>query len=290
MTLDRTFTIPSKHPLTVGPNVPAVMGIVNLTPDSFSDGGQLPTVAAAVAHALGLERDGAAILDLGAESSRPGAEAVSADEEMRRLLPVLEELRPQTQVPISVDTTKAEVAAAALERGADWINDITALRADPELSRVAAEHGAPVVLMHMQGLPATMQAAPSYDDVVAEVVDSLEERLGAAVAAGIPAEHVLVDPGIGFGKRLEHNTGLLLGLARLRRLGRPVVLGVSRKSFLGEFLTGDRLEPPSAERDVATVAAMAVGHAAGVCVHRVHNVRYARDALRTLTGIGRLEG
>jgi dihydropteroate synthase len=243
-----------------------------------------------VAHALGLERDGAAILDLGAESSRPGAEAVSADEEMRRLLPVLEELRPQTQVPISVDTTKAEVAAAALERGADWINDITALRADPELSRVAAEHGAPVVLMHMQGLPATMQAAPSYDDVVAEVVDSLEERLGAAVAAGIPAEHVLVDPGIGFGKRLEHNTGLLLGLARLRRLGRPVVLGVSRKSFLGELLTGDRLEPPSAERDVATVAAMAVGHAAGVCVHRVHNVRYARDALRTLTGIGRLEG
>jgi dihydropteroate synthase len=258
-----------------------VMGIVNVTPDSFSDGGQFVASEAAVAHALDLVRQGADILDIGGESSRPGAEPVAADEELRRVLPVVRDLVGRTAVPISVDTTKAAVADACLAAGAHIINDITALQGDPDMARVVAARRAGVVLMHMRGTPQTMQLDPRYDDVTAEVERFLEARLHAAAAAGIEAGRVVLDPGIGFGKTSAHNLELLARLGELRALGRPVLLGVSRKGFFGKVL-GRGVE----ERLTASLAAACHAVSLGAAqVIRAHDVRETHDAVTLLAAI-----
>lgn len=281
---ERLWTLPGRggRDLVLGPGRPQVMGIVNLTPDSFSDGGRFADPEAAIAHALELEQGGATILDLGAESTRPGAEAIPAAQQLERLLPVLDGLRPRTAAALSIDTRSSEVARICLEHGADWINDVSALQHDPEMAPLAAAFDVPVVLMHMRGTPATMQDAPSYGDVVAEVVEELAARRAAALAAGIRPGRLLVDPGLGFGKLHEHNLELLRHLEALHVLEAPILLGASRKRFLGQALqTGETLPPP-AERDVATLAAVALGQRAGVSVHRVHHARYASAFLRVL--------
>ncbi len=258
-----------------------VMGIVNVTPDSFSDGGRFAATETAVAHALDLARQGADLLDVGGESTRPGAEPVSEDEELRRVLPVVRELAARTALPLSVDTSKAAVADACLAAGAHVINDVTALRGDPALAGVVAARRAGLVLMHMRGTPQTMQIDPRYDDVVAEVTRFLQERLQAAAAAGIEAARVVLDPGIGFGKTTEHNLELLARLGELRALGRPVLLGVSRKGFLGKVL-GRGVEERLAGSLAATCHAVGCGTAQIV---RVHDVRETRDAVTLLAAI-----
>ncbi len=258
-----------------------VMGIVNVTPDSFSDGGRFSATEAAVAHALELVRQGADLLDVGGESSRPGAEPVPADEELRRVLPVVRELSSRTNVPISVDTTKAAVADACLAAGAHVVNDITALRGDLALVGVVAERRAAVVLMHMRGTPQTMQIDPRYDDVTGEVCRFLRERLDFAAAAGIAPERVILDPGIGFGKTTDHNLTLLARLGELRALGRPVLLGVSRKGFIGKLL-GSGVDERMAGSLAVACRAVALGAAQ---VIRTHDVRETRDALALLAAI-----
>jgi len=255
---------------------PCIMGIVNVTPDSFSDGGRFAERDAAVAHGLRLVAEGAAIVDVGGESTRPGSEPVSTGEELRRVVPVIEALRTALgeRALVSVDTSKAEVARTALAAGADMVNDVTALRGDPRMAAVVAEAGCPVCLMHMLGEPRTMQDAPRYGDVVADVCGFLEERLAFAVSAGVAAEAVLLDPGIGFGKTLAHNLALLAGLDRVAALGRPVVLGASRKRFLGELLGAE-----SQERVVGTAVTTALGLARGAAVFRVHDVKENLQAL-----------
>jgi dihydropteroate synthase len=251
------------------------MGIVNVTPDSFSDGGRFAATAAAVEHGLELVRQGADLLDIGGESTRPGATPVPLEEELRRVVPVVQKLAELTTVPLSVDTSKAAVARAALEAGAHIINDVTALRGDPEMPDVAAAFAAGVILMHMQGTPQTMQLNPTYEDVVAEVAGFLEARLRAVADQGIAGEQVVLDPGIGFGKTREHNIRLLAHLEELQKLGRPVCLGVSRKGFLGRLL--DR---PLDQRLAGSLAAAchAMGrHAAQIL--RVHDVAATRDAV-----------
>jgi dihydropteroate synthase len=254
---------------------PLVMGIVNVTPDSFSDGGQFPSADAAVAHGLELVRQGADLLDVGGESSRPGAEPVPLEEELARVLPVVRALAERTTVPLSVDTTKAEVARQALAAGAHVINDITALQGDPDMAGVVRAFGAGVILMHMQGTPQTMQLAPTYADVVAEVTAFLEARLQAAADLGIAGPQVVLDPGVGFGKTVEHNLRLLADLGQLGRLGRPVCLGVSRKGFLGKVLGR-----PKGERLAGSLAAACYA-LAGRSAHilRVHDVAETRDAV-----------
>jgi dihydropteroate synthase len=254
---------------------PLVMGIVNVTPDSFSDGGRLASPDAAVAHGVELVRQGADLLDIGGESTRPGAAPVAADEERARVLPVIRGLARQVQVPLSVDTSKAAVARPCLQAGAHIINDVTALTGDPAMADVAREARAGVILMHMQGTPATMQDAPRYGDVVADVARYLQARLHESAARGIAADRIVVDPGIGFGKTLEHNLQLLARLAELRNLGRPVCLGVSRKGFLGR-LTGR----PVDQRVSGSVAALAFPMLQGAAhIVRVHDVAATRDAL-----------
>jgi dihydropteroate synthase len=251
-----------------------IMGIVNVTPDSFSDGGAWLEPEAAVAHGRGLAAEGAAILDVGGESTRPGAAPVAAEEELARVVPVLEGLRG-AGAQLSVDTSKASVARAALAAGATYVNDVTALRADPEMAEVVAAAGCDVCLMHMRGEPRTMQDDPRYDDVVADVKAFLEARLAHAVAAGVAEERVQLDPGIGFGKTGAHNLELLRRLGELAAIGRPLVLGASRKSFLGR-LTG-REDP--GDRVAATVATSVLGLERGATVFRVHDVAPTRDAL-----------
>jgi dihydropteroate synthase len=259
-----------------------VMGIVNVTPDSFSDGGRYANTEAAVAHALELVRQGADLLDIGGESSRPGAEPVPEDEELRRVLPVVRELAARTNIPISVDTTKAAVADACLAAGAHVVNDISALRGDPDLAGVVVARRAGVVLMHMRGTPQTMQDDPRYDDVTAEVCRFLEERLQAAAAAGIEAGRVVLDPGIGFGKRTAHNLELLARLGAVRALGRPVLLGVSRKGFLGRVLGRDGVE----ERLIGSLAVACHAVALKTAqVIRTHDVRETHDAMTLLAAI-----
>lgn len=251
------------------------MGVVNVTPDSFSDGGRFLDLDAAVAQAQRLEDEGAGILDLGGESTRPGAKPVPAAEEQRRVVPVIEALVASgTTSVLSIDTSKLEVARAALDAGATYVNDVTALRAAPELAALVAERGATCCLMHMLGEPRTMQEDPRYDDVVSDVKAFLEARLAFATAEGIPEERIHLDPGIGFGKTLEHNLELLRRLAEIAALGRPVVLGVSRKSFLGR-LTGRA----PADLTAATVAASLLGWERGARILRVHDVAPLRDAL-----------
>jgi dihydropteroate synthase len=252
-----------------------IMGVVNVTPDSFSDGGAFLDRDAAVAHGLRLAFEGADLLDIGGESTRPGAAPVAADEELARVLPVIAGIRAHdARVRISIDTSKAVVAAAALDAGADYVNDVTALRGDPGMAALVAERGVDVCLMHMLGTPRTMQAEARYDDVVADVVAFLAERVEAAVAAGIARERIEVDPGIGFAKTIEHNLELLRRLDELTALGRPIVLGTSRKSFLGT-ITGRE----AAERVPATLATLVMGLERGATTFRVHDVAPARDAL-----------
>jgi dihydropteroate synthase len=260
--------------------LPAVMGIVNVTPDSFSDGGRFFAADAALEQALTLVREGASIVDIGGESTRPGSELVSLDEELRRVLPVVEALAGSVGVPISVDTMKAEVARQALAAGAALLNDVSALRFDDEMVDVVAESGAPVCLMHMQGMPKTMQDDPRYDDVVDEVIAFLEGRMAFALARGVREEQIMVDPGIGFGKTVAHNLALLDGLDRIATLGRPVLLGASRKRFLGAILGAE----PSG-RAIGTVATTVIGFLAGAHVFRVHDVRPNFEALRVALAV-----
>ncbi|MBE7459297.1 MAG: dihydropteroate synthase [Zoogloeaceae bacterium] len=251
---------------------PLVMGIVNVTPDSFSDGGRHCDTARAAAHARQLVEAGADILDIGGESSRPGAQSVSVEEELRRVLPVVEALAGEG-IPLSVDTVKPEVMRQAVAAGASIINDIAALRA-PGALEAAAESGAAICLMHMQGEPRTMQADPRYGDVVAEVCDFLAQRVAAAQAAGIAAERIIVDPGFGFGKRLEHNLALLRHLHRFGGLGACILAGLSRKSMLGE-LTGRKVS----QREAASMAAALLAARNGARILRVHDVAAMKDAL-----------
>lgn len=265
----------ARHFEWIFPRPTVVMGIVNVTPDSFSDGGKYANPADAIAHALELAAQGAEILDVGGDSSRPGATPVSEAVELARVLPVIEALAARTPVPLSIDTTKPGVARAALAAGAAMVNDVAAHRPQAELWRVVAEFGAGYVCMHAQGEPATMQAAPVYQDVVQEVEEFLTARLTELNAAGIPRDQVVLDPGIGFGKTLEHNLQLLGGLAEFVRLGRPVLLGVSRKSFIGQLL-GAGIN----QRLPASLACASMAVAAGVKIIRTHDVAETVQAVR----------
>ena len=252
-----------------------VMGIVNVTPDSFSDGGRYLDRAAAVEHGLELERQGAAILDIGGESTRPGAAPVSAAEELGRVLPVIEGLASAgVRARLSIDTSKAPVAQAALRAGATLVNDVTALRHDPEMVAIVANSEADCCLMHMLGEPRTMQRDPHYDDVVSEVKAFLEQRMAFAVGHGIAERRILLDPGIGFGKTLQHNLELLRRLDELVALGRPVVIGTSRKSFLGR-ISGRDVD----DRVAGTIATNVLAYERGARVFRVHDVGPVYDAL-----------
>ena len=268
---DRTLTIGLR---------PLVMGIVNVTPDSFSDGGKWLDTSAAIAHALKLIEQGADILDVGGESTRPGAEPVPVEEELRRVVPVVAEVAKRTGVLISIDTMKAEVARACLEAGALIVNDVSGFR-DPAVIEVARAHRAGMVVMHMRGDPPTMQSDPQYNDVVADVTTYLQERLRVLGECGIPPEVVCLDPGIGFGKTMPHNLELLANLDSVAKLNRPVCLGVSRKGFIGK-LCGREL----AERDTGSLAVACFAAARGQAhVLRVHDVRGARDAAILLEAI-----
>jgi dihydropteroate synthase len=253
-----------------------IMGVVNVTPDSFSDGGRYLDAHAAIEHGLELEAEGATILDVGGESTRPGADPVPEDEELRRVLPVIEGLIARgAGARISIDTSKAAVAARALQDGATLVNDVTALRGDPDMAGVVAAAGADCCLMHMLGDPRTMQDNPHYDDVVGDIKAFLEERMAFAVAAGIAEDRILLDPGIGFGKTIEHNLELLRRLGEFLDLGRPVVIGTSRKSFLGR-LTG---RESTDDRLAATIATNVLAYERGARVFRVHDVGPVHDAL-----------
>ncbi|MEM8865827.1 MAG: dihydropteroate synthase [Planctomycetota bacterium] len=259
------------------------MGIVNATPDSFSDGGQFLDPQAAVKHALQLAADGAAILDIGGESTRPYSDPVRIDEELSRVLPVIEQLVRQTTTPISVDTSKAEVARQAVAAGAEIINDVTGLEGDPAMLSVAVETGAGVCAMHMQGTPQTMQDDPQYADVVAEIHGYLGDRRDALLAAGVGAERICLDPGIGFGKTHEHNLTLMAACDRYHSLGQPLLVGHSRKGFLGKLL-GDK----QADRTAATAGAALSLARQGVQVIRVHDVRPVSEALIAFEACGGL--
>ena len=255
-------------------SAPCVMGVLNITPDSFSDGGEFLDPVAALRRLGAIARDGAVICDVGAESTRPGATPVPSDEQLRRLEPVLNAMSAGCGIAISIDTASAAVARAALDAGAVLVNDITAGRGDPGLLPLVAERGAAVCLVHMQGEPRTMQEAPRYEDVTGDVAAFLEERLAAAVAAGIPETNVVLDPGIGFGKRLDDNLTLLRELPRLAVLGRPLVIGVSRKSMFGRLLGRE-----VGERMAGSLAAGLMAIDRGAAVLRVHDIRETADAI-----------
>ena len=253
-----------------------IMGVINVTPDSFSDGGNFTAASAAVDHGLRLVDEGAEILDIGGESTRPGAVPVTAEEELRRVLPVIEGLAAKTGAALSIDTSKASVARAAVAAGAEIINDVTGLQGEDGMARVAAESACAVVLMHMRGTPRTMQEDPHYDNVVTEVAAYLTERIVAARAAGIASDRIAVDPGIGFGKTVEHNLQLITGLGSFASLGHPVLLGVSRKSFLTTAAGCSEVS----ERDLPTAVLSAIGYGLGARIFRVHAVRPNVQSLR----------
>ena len=260
---------------------PCVMGVVNVTPDSFSDGGVNFRAEDAVVSAHRMIEEGAAIVDIGGESTRPGSDAVPVDEELRRVIPVLEQL---DGIPVSIDTAKAEVARRAIELGAELVNDVTALRGDPGLAEVVASSGAYLCLMHMQGEPRTMQDSPAYDDVAAEVASFLEQRLAFAVGAGIPEERICLDPGFGFGKTVEQNFELLGRLGEVVALGRPVLVGLSRKRSLGRIL-GD---PDATTGPLsASLAAAVEAYDRGAAIFRVHDVREHVEALTVAAAVPR---
>lgn len=268
------------HPLLARPF--AVMGIVNVTPDSFYDGGRYADAALAVEHACALAAEGASILDIGGESTRPGAAPVSAEEECRRVLPVIEAVVRKTGVPVSVDTAKSAVALRAFEAGATWLNDVSAGRFDPALPGIAAAGGCPVVLMHSRETPATMQARPFYADVVAQVKQELLARVSVFTAAGVHKDDIVLDPGIGFAKRLEDNLVLLRRLGDLVALGYPVCVGASRKSFVGAITGRDK-----DGRLAGSLAAVAPAWYAGARLFRVHDVKETLDVLKVLDAVAR---
>ncbi len=259
-----------------------VMGVLNVTPDSFSDGGEHADCERAVQHGLDLVAQGAAWLDIGGESTRPGAPPVPAAEEMRRVVPVIRELRQRTDVLLSVDTMKAATARAALAAGAQVVNDVSGLQADPEMAAVLSETGAGCVLMHLRGTPATMRSLTQYDAVVADVCDELAQRLEAAVRrSGLSAEHFMLDPGIGFAKTPAQSLALVAGVGRIRELGRPVLMGPSRKSFIGQVLA----QPDPRQRVWGTAAAVAACALEGTDVVRVHDVREMSEVVRVCLAI-----
>jgi len=259
-----------------------VMGVLNVTPDSFSDGGRYLESARAIEHAIEMERDGADIIDVGGESTRPYSRPVTAAEEMDRVLPVIEALRKEITAPISIDTCKARVAREALKAGASIINDISALRFDPEMAGTVGRAGVPVILMHMKGTPGDMQKNPVYQDLIGEILDFLKDAVRRAEAAGIPRDLTVVDPGIGFGKTFDHNLQIIRDLSRLQSLGRPVLLGPSNKAFIGHIL---KREPD--ERDTGTMAAIAAGVLNGAHIVRAHHVRKAVETVRIIDAIKR---
>lgn len=260
---------------------PLIMGVVNITPDSFSDGGRFFDPQAALDQARALAAAGADILDIGGESTRPAAAPVPLEEELRRVVPVIDTLSRELDLPISIDTYKAPVARAALEAGAFLINDISALRFDPEMAPLAAAQQAPVVLMHMQGTPQDMQVHPHYDDLLGEIKTFFQERLDYGLSQGIPRELVILDPGIGFGKTWRHNLEIINHLDAFLDLGCPLLLGPSRKAFIGQILN----LPNGEVRDIGTLAALGVGVLKGARLIRTHNAAYARQFLTVLTAI-----
>lgn len=262
---------------------PALMGILNVTPDSFSDGGKFTDVSLAAAHAEEMAAAGAAVIDIGGESTRPGSQPVPAEEQIRRVVPVIRAIQNRVRALLSIDTTRAAVAEAALDAGAHLINDISAGRDDPAMLPLAARREIPIVLMHLKGTPATMQDKPVYRDVVAEVIESLRHRIDAAVAAGIDRSKILIDPGIGFGKTMNHNLELIRRVGELAALGQPVVVGASRKGFMGR-ITGEDL---ASGRRFATAAAVAWAIANGAAFIRVHDVGPMAQVVRMIEAIQR---
>ena len=259
-----------------------IMGILNVTPNSFADGGLYFQRDRAIEHALQMARDGADILDVGGESTRPYSEEVLVHEELDRVIPVIEALSKEVNIPISIDTCKAEVAREALRAGASIINDINALRFDPGMVSVAAEAEVPVVLMHMQGTPGNMQDNPAYDQLIPEILGFLKEAMDRAVEGGIRKDLVIVDPGIGFGKTFDHNLEIIRDLARFRSLKRPILLGSSRKAFIGRIV-----DKEVAERDTGTMATIAAGVLHGAHIVRAHHVKMTRDTVRVMDAIRR---
>jgi len=257
-----------------------IMGILNVTPDSFSDGGRHYTFQSAIDQARRMIDEGADIIDIGGESTRPFADQVSAEEELQRVIPVIAEIRKNHSIPISIDTTKAEVARRAIEAGADIINDVSALQHDPAMLTLVQSISHPVIIMHMKGTPGTMQVNPEYDDVVGEVIDFFAEKLKWLAANDVDLSRITIDPGIGFGKKLNHNLSLLKHLAALKELGQPVLLGHSRKRFLGDLTT---LEFDDRDLPTAAISALAVGQ--NVDIVRVHNVAASRHAITVAKAI-----
>lgn len=259
-----------------------IMGVLNVTPDSFSDGGLFLAREEAIRQGLSMAREGADIIDVGGESTRPSAEKVSTQEEIDRVIPVIEALHRDLTIPISIDTFKAHVAREALRAGASILNDITALRFDPDMMSTAAEAGVPVILMHMKGTPTDMQKNPTYANLIPEIIEFLDDAKDRAVRGGVKERMIVLDPGIGFGKTFDHNLEIIRDLAQFRRLGQPILLGSSRKAFLGHIL--DR-EPR--ERDTGTMATVAAGVMNGASIVRVHNVKMALDTVRVIDAIRR---
>lgn len=276
----KTLTRQAKDRLIEFSDRPLIMGVVNVTPDSFFDGGRYMDAEAAVAHAVRLVEEGADLLDVGAESTRPGAEVVNEVEERRRAIPVVTRIARAVTVPISIDTSKAAVARAALDAGAVLVNDVTALRGDPAMVDVVARTGAGVVLMHMHGTPRTMQQVPRYDDVVGEISEFFEERIRFAIAHGIVRRQIILDPGIGFGKLLVHNLTLLAQLRRFEQFECPLLVGVSQKAFLGRLVNR-----PVQERQWGTAAAVAMAVDRGAGILRVHDVRVMKDVVQVAAAI-----
>jgi len=266
-------------------NSPIVMGILNTTPDSFSDGGKFTLVETALSHAMAMVNDGAEIIDVGGESTRPGAQAVSVEDEIQRVVPIIRAIRQQSDVSISIDTSKPEVMRAAVNAGANLVNDVNALRA-PGAVELCAELSVPVCIMHMQGEPRTMQTDPQYKDVVEDIIEFLADRIEVCVKAGVERKNIIVDPGFGFGKTLEHNLQLLNRLDEFGRLGVPVLAGISRKSMLGTILG----ESDAEKRLHASVAAAVLAWARGAKIFRVHDVKPTADALKLCMAMDGVNG
>ncbi len=257
-----------------------IMGILNITPDSFSDGGRFDDYDRALARGFELISAGSDILDIGGESTRPGSAPTPVEVELERVLPIIREVRKNSDIPISIDTEKAEVAIKALEAGADIINDVSSLRFDPDMARVAAQSGAPLILMHMLGIPKTMQVDPVYESVISEIIAFLEERMKYAVENGVDRNQIIVDPGIGFGKTVTHNLKIIRDLDSFSCMDRPILLGASRKRFLGAILGR-----PEMERELGTAVVDAFGIAGGAHIVRVHDVAFHREAVRVAEAI-----
>jgi len=259
-----------------------IMGILNVTPDSFSDGDQYFETEKAIEHALAMARDGADIIDVGGESTRPYSGRISANQEIDRVIPVIDALRKEITIPISIDTYKSEVALEALNHGASIVNDISALRVDTNMASVAARAGVPVILMHIKGTPENMQVNPTYEDLITEIIGFLKDGIGRSKAAGIREELILVDPGIGFGKTFDHNLRIIKELSRFAALQRPILLGTSNKAFIGHIL-----DKEAHERDTGTMATIAAGVMNGAHIVRVHNVKKALETVRMIDAIKR---